>query len=95
MSEVLDSATGQLGLDLGETKAPQRYTPDIDSIRAELGAVIACLRAATDAPPWDARTTRLQKTIFPQMSNWLPEAERDSMRAAFAAEMARIDAISA
>lgn len=95
MSEVLESPKGQLGFDLGEAKAPQRYVPDIDDIRAELNAVLDSLRAAADAGAMDARTMRFHKTVFPQMANWLPEKERDSMRAAFAAEIARVEAIGA
>lgn len=95
MSEVLDTQKGQLGFDLGESNAPRRYVPDIDGIRAELSAVLDSLRAATDSWPWDSRMMRFHKTVFPQMANWLPEAERDFLRAAFAAEIARVEAMTA
>lgn len=93
MGEVLESPKGQLGFDLGEAKPPQRYVADVDDIRAELKAILDAVRSAEDAAPWDARTFRYHKTVFPQMTNWLPEHEREAMRAAFAREVARLEAL--
>ncbi|MBU6166952.1 MAG: hypothetical protein KGQ52_12625 [Alphaproteobacteria bacterium] len=92
MSEVLESPKGQLGFDLGETKATQAFVPDIEDIRAELKSILHVMRTAGDASPWDVRTLRYHKTVFPQMSNWLPEDERTAMRTEFARELARIEA---
>ncbi|WP_310473838.1 hypothetical protein [Sandarakinorhabdus sp.] len=95
MSEVLDTPKGQLGFDLGEATVPKAYVPDIDDIRTELNAVLDSLRAASGTCALDARLIRFHKTVFPQMANWLPEQERVSMRAAFAAEIGRVEALKA
>jgi hypothetical protein len=93
MGEVLESPKGQLGFDLGEARPPQRYVPDIDDIRAELTAILDAVRSADGAAPWDARTFRYHKTVFPQMTNWLPENEREMMRVSFANAVARLEAM--
>ncbi len=66
-------------------------TPDPAEIRARLHALLALARDATHIP-WDARETRLNAILFRQMANWLPEPERDQLRAAFAAEMRHLGA---
>jgi len=43
-------------------------------VRAELLAVLAQARAAQSLP-WDARRTLYWRTVFSQMTNWLPEDE--------------------
>ncbi len=62
---------------------------DPDEVRAELAAIVAEARAA-DETPWDSETLRLYRTIVPQMSRWLPEAEAAEIVAAFRAELARL-----
>ncbi len=42
--------------------------------------------------PWDARRVLLYRTIFPQMTNWLPEEEGSQLRFAFEAELVRLEA---
>lgn len=66
-------------------------TPSPERIRKELHALLATARAA-ERMPWGAQEARTNATIFPQMANWLPEAERDDLRAAFAAELDRLRA---
>jgi hypothetical protein len=47
---------------------------------------------AAQTIPWDANRTRVYRTIFPQMTNWLPEEEGAQLRFAFETELARLEA---
>jgi hypothetical protein len=67
------------------------YRADPDKVRAELLRVLAQARAAQSFP-WDARRTQYWRTVFPQMANWLPEAEAAQLRFEFATEIRRLDA---
>jgi len=67
------------------------YRADPDEVRAELLDMLAKLRAARGFP-WDARRTLYWRTVFPQMTNWLPEAEAAQLRLEFATEIQRLDA---
>ncbi len=42
--------------------------------------------------PWDARRTLYWRTVFPQMTNWLPDEEAAQLRFAFETELRRLDA---
>ena len=64
---------------------------DPDKVRAELLRVPAEIRGAQTAP-WDARRTLYWRTVFPQMTNWLPDEEGAQLRLAFEAEIRRLDA---
>lgn len=85
----------QLGFDI--FAAPERPSewPDPAEVRAELLATLDTARRALDACPWDARTFKYHKVVFPQMANWLPEDERDQLRFEFAQEVARIELLMA
>jgi hypothetical protein len=67
------------------------YRADPDEVRAELLAVLAEARAAQSFP-WDARRTLYWRTVFPQMTNWLPDDEAAQLRFEFETEMRRLDA---
>jgi hypothetical protein len=67
------------------------YRADPDEVRAELLRVLAKMRAAQSFP-WDARRTLYWRTVFPQMTNWLPDEEAAQLRFAFESEMRRLDA---
>jgi hypothetical protein len=67
------------------------FRADPDKVRAELLAVLAKARAARSFP-WDARRTLYWRTVFPQMTNWLPEDEAAQLRLAFETEMRRLEA---
>ena len=67
------------------------YRADPDEVRAELLSVLAKVRAAQSFP-WDARRTLYWRTVFPQMTNWLPEDEAARLRFEFEAEIKRLDA---
>ena len=61
-----------------------------DEIRARLQKLLAEARAARAGPPWDKRTTRMYQIVFPQMANWLPEAEAQQLRLDFECEIRRL-----
>ena len=42
--------------------------------------------------PWDAKRAALYRTIFPQMTNCLPEDEGAQLRFDFETELARLEA---
>ena len=67
------------------------FRADPDAVRAELLAVLAEARAAQSFP-WDARRTLCWRTVFPQMTNWLPDAEAAQLRCEFETEIRRLDA---
>ena len=67
------------------------YYPDPDEVRAELGKILAEMRAA-ESMPWDDSRAALYRTIFPQMTNCLPEEEGAQLRFQFEEELARLDA---
>lgn len=74
-----------------ETWTPPVTRADPDKVRAELLAILAKARAASTLP-WDGRTTRYWRTVFPQMADWLPEEEAAQLRFAFEDEMKRLEA---
>lgn len=65
--------------------------PTHDEIRKRLHAMLTTARAAARMP-WDARRARVNALLFHNMANWLPEHERDSLRAAFTRELERLRA---
>jgi hypothetical protein len=64
-------------------------TPEPAAIRARLHAMLATVRSAREMP-WEPARARAQGLLFNNMANWLPDAERDALRRAFAAEMNRL-----
>lgn len=75
----------------GPDYEPPVYHADPDEVRAELNRILGEARAANTVP-WDAPKTRLYQTIFPQMSQWLPEEEGQQLCFAFEAELERLKA---
>jgi hypothetical protein len=73
-----------------ESQTPTWY-PDPDEVRAELHQILAEARAARTMP-WDASKVSLYQTIFPQMTNCLPEEEAAQLRFDFETEMERLRA---
>jgi hypothetical protein len=67
------------------------YRPDPDEVRAELLRVLAEIRRAQTLP-WDARQALYWRTVFPQMTNWLPDGEGAQLRLEFEAEIRRLEA---
>jgi hypothetical protein len=56
-----------------------------------LHKILAEARAA-QTMPWDASRVSLYRTIFPQMTNWLPGDEGAQLRFEFETELARLEA---
>jgi hypothetical protein len=81
-------------LDLFGPPPPQSYAPSLATVRAEVNKVLDKARIAKDMP-WTEKEVRFWKTVFPQMTNWLPEEEREQARAAFWEEITRLEAAAA
>ena len=75
----------------GDDFETPEYHADPDKVREELNRILAEARAAR-AMPWDAKRAALYQTIFPQMTNWLPEDEGAQLRFEFEAELERLKA---
>ena len=80
----------QSGL-FGEDSPTPEYRPDPDSVRAELYKILTEARAAQKLP-WEPKTVLLYRTIFPQMTNWLPDEEGAQLRFEFETEIKRLEA---
>jgi len=74
----------------GSDPAPA-YRPDPDKVRARLHRILAEARTAR-TPPWEPTRVSLYRTIFPQMTLWLPNEEGAQLLFEFEAEMARLEA---
>ena len=70
---------------------PPVYRADPDQVRAELHRILVEARAAQKMP-WEPARVSLYRTIFPQMTNWLPEDEGAQLRFEFESELARLKA---
>jgi len=75
----------------GEDSPTPVFRADPDKVRQELYKILAEARA-TQTMPWDDKRVLLYRTIFPQMTNWLPEEEGTQLRFEFEVEMARLKA---
>jgi hypothetical protein len=75
----------------GENTPTPEYRADPDSVRAELYKILAEARAA-ERLPWEPKTVVLYRTIFPQMTNWLPDEEGAQLRFEFETEIRRLEA---
>lgn len=85
----------QFGLDLGDKPASGAYEPNLDEIREDLHAILDEARRVTADAPWDERTYRYNKVVFPQMSRWLPEEEAAQLCFEFSREIERIEQLMA
>ena len=78
--------------DLFDEDAPTpEYRADPDEVRTELYRILGEIRAAQKLP-WEPRRASLYRTVFPQMTLWLPEDEGAQLRFEFEAELARLEA---
>jgi hypothetical protein len=75
----------------GEDAPAPVYRPNPDKVRARLHKILAEARAA-ETLPWERGEVSLYRTIFPQMTRWLPDEEAAQLRFEFEAEMARLKA---
>ncbi len=85
----------QLGLDLGEKPKQASYAPDLDEVREDAQAILVSAREVTSDNMWDTRTYRYNKVVFPQMTRWLPDEERDQLCFEFFRELERIELLRA
>ncbi len=83
-------SAGQQG-DLFGPPPRMSYAPKPEKVRQKLLAMLAELRGAEECP-WSEKELGLNKVIFPQMANWLPEDEAAQLRLEFRAEVARLEA---
>lgn len=81
--------------DLFTTTADINQAPELDPAsmermtRPRLSALLEEARQA-HCPPWDEQRARVNALLFHNMANWLPESERDSLRAEFIRELERL-----
>ena len=75
----------------GEDAPTPVYRADPDTVRAELYRILAEARAAQKLP-WEPVRVSLYRTIFPQMTNWLPDDEGAQLRFEFETEIRRLEA---
>jgi hypothetical protein len=86
-----DDSETEMQTDLFGAEPTPAYRPDPDKVRARLHKILAEARAAQKFP-WEPTRVSLYRTIFPQMTNWLPEEEGAQLRFEFEAEVARLEA---
>jgi hypothetical protein len=89
------SEPAQLGFDLGELPKAVGYVPNLTEIREDLDEILASARAVTAESLWDTPTYRYNKVVFPQMSKWLPDDEREQLCFEFLRELERIELLMA
>jgi hypothetical protein len=82
----------QPGLLDEETYVAPVVHADPDTVRAQLLKILAEARAAKTGPPWTSDRTGLYKTIFPQMTRWLPDDEAAQLCFQFETELKRLKA---
>jgi len=90
-SDDPDDSPAEMQPDLFGAEPVPAYRPAPDKVRSRLHKILAEMRGAQKLP-WEPTTVSLYRTIFPQMTNWLPEEEAAQLRFAFDTEMARLEA---
>ena len=95
MADLFGSDSRQLGFGFGDDAKPVSYAPDPDEVREDALAILASARAVTADALWDMRTYRYNKVVFPQMTRWLPDDERDQLCFEFFRELERIELLMA
>jgi len=86
-----DMFTEDTQSDLFGAETAHVYRPDPEKVRARLHKILAEARAAQKFP-WEPTRVSLYRTIFPQMSLWLPEEESAQLRFEFEVEIKRLEA---
>lgn len=82
---------GQQQPDLFGNEPAPAYRPDPDAVRRRLQKILNEAKTAQTLP-WRPARTSLYRTIFPQMTLWLPEDEGAQLRFEFETELARLKA---
>ncbi len=75
----------------GEDAPTPVYRADPDVVRAELYKMLAEAKAAQTLS-WAPKRIALCRTLFPQMSNWLPRDEAEQLCFEFETELTRLEA---
>lgn len=86
-----DTSTEDSQSDLFDAEPIPSYRPDPEKVRARLHKILAEARAARTFP-WEPTRVSLYRTIFPQMSLWLPEEESAQLCFEFEMEIKRLEA---
>jgi hypothetical protein len=86
-----DFFRGEQQPDLFGDSPPPPYRPDPDKVRSRLHKILAEARAAQRLP-WEPTRLSLYRTIFPQLTLWLPEDEGAQLRFEFEMELVRLEA---
>lgn len=86
-----DDSEAEMQTDLFGAAPVPAYRPDPEKVRARLHKILAEARAAQTLP-WEPTRVSLYRTIFPQMTNWLPEDEGAQLRFDFETELSRLEA---
>jgi hypothetical protein len=86
-----DDQETEMQPDLFGAEPVPAYRPDPEKVRARLHKILAEARAAQTLP-WEPTRVSLYRTIFPQMTQWLPEDEGTQLRFEFETEIARLEA---
>lgn len=74
--------------------APVRTeAPDPEAVRKRLHAILDEARNASSMP-WAASRARAIEHLFRNMTNWLPEAEGETLRQGFFQQMSRLREVS-
>ncbi|MDD9908868.1 MAG: hypothetical protein OXR62_04170 [Ahrensia sp.] len=77
--------------DLFEPEKIELPPIDVEDVRQELLEVLEEAKAASTMP-WPPREVLFHKTVFPQMSEWLPDDEAAALRQEFEQEIRRLEA---
>lgn len=86
-----DDNKTEMQADLFGAEPIPAYRPDPEKVCARLHKILAEARTAQRLP-WDPTRVSLYRTIFPQMTRWLPEDEGTQLRFEFETEMERLKA---
>ena len=90
-SDQSDDHETEMQTDLFGAEPVHAYRPDPEKVRARLHKILAEARAAQTLP-WEPTRVSLYRTIFPQMTKWLPEDEGTQLCFEFETEIARLEA---
>jgi hypothetical protein len=90
-SDDPDDAPEEMQADLFGAPDVPAYRPDPEKVRARLHKILAEMRGA-QSMPWEWGRASLYRTIFPKMTQWLPEEEGAQLRFQFEEELARLKA---
>jgi hypothetical protein len=79
----------QFDLFAGTDVVQRPARPSEEEIRIRVEGILNALRQATQLP-WTDEELRFQRTVVPQMTNWLPSEEADALRTEFHSHLERL-----